>query len=200
MTSLKAVAVPAMVVACVATFGVLRSHHSSRVDMGQEVRSCLAMPGTGLVALSNPQLAGFAARIGKALAGAPEQGVEVEQVLWALRDIRLQGEAYTLRVFPGRRTLDDVCREMGRLMIQRRRLGEGGRKAEVAQCLRDIQAARLSGVPEEDVRAMAREALGRGDLAVSAAAQCRRIDRRLDHLAGDLVEGWRAATQVADVR
>jgi hypothetical protein len=195
MTPFKAVVLIAVGAVCVAAVSSFCSHKAAlanRVRV-EEVRNAIALPGTGLDACSDGQLVDVSARIGCRL------GTDATpyDVLNCLRGIRVRGEERSLKAFANGRTLYDVCRRIGTLVLRRQQLEQYGRRAEVSSCLKAMKQARDGGALESEVESMARAAVLRGDLVLSGAEECQRIDNELDELAGELVEGTQELVQIA---
>jgi hypothetical protein len=197
-------AVVAAIVVGLMAAGAVKVGKAVRNDVSNQqkvecVREALVLPGTGLVMMSDQELAVICGKVEKELKRVRGEAADAGQVFAVLADLSGSEKAYSLRVFPGRRSLHDICRQMGRLLVQRRRLVDGGRKGEVADCLRGLSSARRSGMTDDEVQALAREAIGHGDLTLSPAEQCRAIDEEVKELVHALVVGSQAASEYSSL-
>jgi hypothetical protein len=114
--------------------------------------------------------------------------------------MRTTGAARGLRVYPGKRTLHEVCREIGVLARREQRYNHEGRKQEVAASLQRMCAARSAGASSDELAKLEHQLVERGELLVSARGECERIHHRLARLARLLVAGQKVLVSHADAR
>jgi hypothetical protein len=176
-----------------AVFGVVQTGSLDRAAEADRVKDVVAMPGTGLSAMTPQQAAELARCVEKVLAGSGQK-MGLDQFVNGFREMRRTGAARERHVCTGGRTVEDVCREMGKVMLRQQELERQGRASQVANFVDKLHKARENGVPEVEVQKMARDGLRRGKLSLCASVECERMQRRLDDLVRQLVAAEREIT------
>jgi len=174
----------------VVSFALEPGRPTSAVVMGQ-FKAAVAMPGTGLAAMTPEQSTRMVCRVNELLTGNPRDASRLDEFTSTMRAAKQTEDACLRRVASRGRTVKGVCREIGVLLLRQQTLEREGRKPQLAASLRQLVEARRKGVSEERVQAMAREAVANNELSPGADEECRSIQERLDELTGQLVKAGR---------
>lgn len=156
MSTLRVLVVIELIVAGVVVVGQIEAGRAERSEMVNEIRAVLAMPGTGLCAMTDAQARDLTGRIERQLAGS-HRGYGMSEFVATLKLMRRTGAATTVHIYDGDRSLLTVCRELGDLMLrqQRQRTITGDRRIDelvqvlVVGELRLAEMARLHQVSKE---------------------------------------------------
>ncbi|MEO0073494.1 MAG: hypothetical protein ABIK43_02375 [candidate division WOR-3 bacterium] len=156
MSTLRVLAVIELIVAGVLMVGQFETERAERSAMIEDIRHALAMPGTGLCAMTDAQARDLTGRIERQLAGSC-RGYTMSEFVATLELMRRTGAATTVRIYAGDRSLLAICRELGDLMLreQRQRTITGEHRIDelvqvlVAGELRLAELARLHQVNKE---------------------------------------------------
>lgn len=198
MLKLRTVLLTEMLMAAAVVVGVVRPLQERRTAMGEQVHEALAIPGTGLGAMTDAQAVRLATRIDEQMRMRFGTRRGLESFLHTAELMAQSGTMNTLRVYDGNRTFGDVLIVLGRLMREEQRLSQGGQRSAAA--IKRLVTARGSGVPDEKVHRMSREVERREELATVAAADLRQVQKQIDDLVRVLVEGEQALDEWAVLR
>ena len=166
----------------------------------QDVKQALSLPGTDVGCLTNEQADCLARVLDGQMRLHSSKQASFADFIQTVKLMRSTGAARGMRVFPGKRTLQDICREIGVLAQREQRFEREGRKQEIAASLQRICAARSSGASSEELAKLEHELIERGGLSVSAVGECARIHSRLEKLARMLVAGHQVIVSQANAR
>jgi len=157
----------------------------------QGVVEAMAMPGTELRSMNCGQACWLAGVLDGMVREQTNGVAGKEQFLAAMMQLRMNGAALSEPVCSGGRTLAQVACELGRLMKVQR---SGCRDAsqQVASCLERLRKARASGATEEEVQALARQAVADGELA-PGRPKAGELRQQMQGLVRDMVAGVRTA-------
>jgi len=120
MFTLRAVVVLEVIVAAVLVVGTAQNAGARKANLAADVRDAMAMPGTGLCAMSDAQALDLARRAERLL-DEGQEGYGLGEFLSTVRLMKRTGATASVRVYEGDRSLLAVCRELGDVMLRQQR-------------------------------------------------------------------------------
>jgi len=179
--------------------GAIEPALERKAELATKVREAMSVSGTGLGVMSDAQAARLGTRLDELMQQESRGQAGLDEFLESVRLLKQTGAAGALPAFAGSRTLADVCRELGRLLLEEQRLEQEGHNREVVAFLEEVRAARQAGMSEDGVRRLVREGTKQRRLAPGAEDECRELQARADELLENLVDGEQGLARMARV-
>jgi len=126
--TLRSVAVVVTGLFALVTISATQFDRTAQVSSSQ-VKAAVAMPGTKLAAMTDQQSGRLTGRVNELLTGSSVNGAGMAAFVGTIQATRRSGSAHTARVCPGKQTIEEVCRQMGKLMVRQQELETNGKKA-----------------------------------------------------------------------
>jgi hypothetical protein len=165
-----------------------------------DLKQALSLPGTDVCCLTDEQTESLACAVAEHGCRRGRIELTLADLIHTVKLIRNAGAARGLRLYPGKRTLHDVCREIGTLARREQRYEREGRRREITASLQRVCSARCAGASEEELCRLEHQMLTRGRLLVTARSECEQIHRRMRRYARLLVAGEKVLVGQADAR